>query len=113
MSAEGLLEPGRIWDAIVKADLDKRAISHSWSQEGCFPSEALFIPAPPQKDPTTQLPKDVDEDDGVLVSIVLDSIHNKSFLLVLDSKTFTEVAKADLPQVVPLSFAHGSFRGRL
>lgn len=50
------------------------------------------------------------EDDGVLLSVVLDAARGKSFLLVLDAATLTVLAKAYLDTIVPLSFGHGSYR---
>ncbi len=69
-----------------------------WSQVGCTPSEPIFVP---RSDGT-------EEDDGVVLSVVLDGNVNKSFLLVLDAKTMTELARADAPTVVTYGF-HGAF----
>ena len=48
------------------------------------------------------------EDDGVLLSVVLDGAHGTSFLLALDAATLDEVARADVPHHIPFSF-HGQF----
>jgi carotenoid cleavage dioxygenase-like enzyme len=48
------------------------------------------------------------EDDGVVLSVVLDAGRGVSFLLVLDAGTFTEVARAELPHPVLLGY-HGQF----
>jgi carotenoid cleavage dioxygenase-like enzyme len=69
-----------------------------WRRDGCYPGEPVFIPAP---DSTA-------EDEGVVLSAVLDSATLTSFLLVLDASSFTEIARAHVPQVVPFGF-HGSF----
>lgn len=69
-----------------------------WFVDGYYPSEPVFVPAP---DATT-------EDDGVLLSVVLDSTAEHSFLLVLDATTMTEIARAELPHALPFSF-HGQF----
>ena len=42
------------------------------------------------------------EDDGVLLSIVLDIEKDRSFLLVLDAASLTELARADSPPPHPL-----------
>lgn len=84
-------------------DLTLKTTAAVWQQAHCFPSEPLFIPTPTANS----------EDDGVLVSVVLDSERNRSFLLILDARTLQEVAKADLPAVVPLSFSHGTFKERM
>jgi carotenoid cleavage dioxygenase-like enzyme len=81
-------------------NLNNSEIVTSWSQAHCYPSEAYFIPRPARG------PDDVvDEDDGVLISIVLDAQRAASFLLVLDSNTLQPICRADLPELVPLSFA--------
>jgi hypothetical protein len=48
-------------------------------------------------------PKGAEEDDGVLLSVVLDSEASKSFLLVVDARTMQEMGRADLPHHVPFS----------
>ena len=48
------------------------------------------------------------EDDGVVVVTVFDGVQQKSYLLLLDGETFTEVSHAYLPTVVPYSF-HGNW----
>ena len=48
------------------------------------------------------------EDDGVILSVVLDSTTEKSFLLVLDAETFEEVARAEAPHPIPFGF-HGQY----
>lgn len=79
----------------------------SWHKDFCYPSEALFVPRP------SIGPEDeVGEDEGVLLSVVLNSQKATSFLLVLDAGTLEELATADLERLVPLSFAHGSCRLR-
>ena len=59
---------------IVRADVEGRS-SSSWSEEGCYPGEPVFVAAPGA----------AAEDDGVLLSVVLDSRRGGSFLLVLDA----------------------------
>ena len=46
------------------------------------------------------------EGDGVALSVVLDARRRTSFLLVLDARSFTERARAEVPQPVPFGF-HG------
>ena len=48
------------------------------------------------------------EDDGVVLSVVLDAPRGTSFLLVLAAATFTEVARAELPHPVLFGY-HGQF----
>ncbi|KAF9880324.1 putative lignostilbene- -dioxygenase protein [Colletotrichum karsti] len=49
-----------------------------------------------------------DEDDGVVLTIVINREGSHSILVALDGKTFEEVARADMPQVYGLG-PHGSF----
>ena len=84
-------------DRIVKADVVERR-STTWSEEGCFPGEPVFVAAP-----------DADgEDEGVLLSIVLDGRKGNSFLLVLDARSLDELARAEVPHHIPFGF-HGQF----
>jgi len=48
------------------------------------------------------------EDDGVLLSLVLDAAAGRSFLLVLDARDLSELARASAPHPVPFGF-HGEF----
>ncbi len=49
-----------------------------------------------------------DEDDGVLLSVVLDAERETSHLLVLDARDLTELARAEAPHHIPYGF-HGQF----
>jgi carotenoid cleavage dioxygenase-like enzyme len=82
---------------LVKIDLADG--SHQvWDEPHAWAGEPVFVPRPG----ATQ------EDDGVLLSVVLDALAGTSFLLVLDARTFTEVARAQAPHHVPFGF-HGQF----
>lgn len=50
------------------------------------------------------------EDDGVLLSVVLDARRGRSFLLVLDARSLGELARAEAPHAIPLGF-HGCYAG--
>ena len=65
-------------------------------QDNHYPSEMYFIAHPEAKS----------EDDGVLVSITYDGEKEKSYFVVIDALTFTEIDKAYLPHNIPWS-AHG------
>ncbi|KAL9539032.1 hypothetical protein MBANPS3_010512 [Mucor bainieri] len=106
-SAASSLKDGAIWDSIVKTNMDTKQIEASWHQDFCYPSEAVFVPRP------SIGPEDeVGEDEGVLISVVMNSAKSTSFLLVLDAGSLNVLATADLERLVPLSFAHGSYRLR-
>ncbi len=84
-------------DRIVRADVLERTSTH-WHEPGCWPGEPVFV-SPPEG---------TDEDDGVLLSVVLDGRSNGSFLLVLDAADLRELARAQVPHHIPFSF-HGRF----
>ncbi|CAG8743724.1 11356_t:CDS:2, partial [Acaulospora morrowiae] len=101
VSARAGEHTGEIWDALVKNDLDSKEVLAMWAEEGCYPSEPVFVARPGHEN---------DEDDGVLLSVVFDGLNIKSFFLILDAKTLNELARADLPHIVPISFGHGEFK---
>lgn len=82
---------------LVKVDTQTRT-STVWYEDSAFPSEPVFLAAPDA----------VNEDEGVILSVVLDSPRGTSYLLVLDAATFSEIARAAIPQHVPFGF-HGQF----
>lgn len=90
---------GGVWfTAIVKLDVVTGTRLAAWEMPHHFPSEPIFVP---------QLGSTA-EDCGVVLSVVLQGATQRSFLLVLDALTFTEVARAPLPHVLPFGF-HGHF----
>ncbi|OBZ87002.1 Beta,beta-carotene 9',10'-oxygenase [Choanephora cucurbitarum] len=97
---------GKLWDSIVKLDINDRKVVASWHQEHCYPSEAQFIPKSGDK-------SNQEEDAGALVSIVMDSARATSFLLVLDAKDLQVLAKVELNKLIPLSFGRGCYKPRM
>jgi beta,beta-carotene 9',10'-dioxygenase len=85
------------YDQIVKSDL-KTGETKIWREKNCFPGEPVFLPDPDGKS----------EDDGVNLSVVLDEENGNSFLLILDSVSFTEIARAVIPQPILFGY-HGNF----
>ncbi|KAN0119154.1 Carotenoid oxygenase [Hyaloscypha variabilis] len=65
--------------------------------ESC-PCEPVFVARPGS----------IEEDDGVVLTIVIDKKGTKSILVALSGKDLKEVARADMPQVYALG-PHGSF----
>jgi carotenoid cleavage dioxygenase-like enzyme len=82
---------------LVKVDIIHKA-SKIWSEKNCYPGEPVFVATP----------NATNEDDGVILSIILDASNNKSFLLVLDAVTFEEMARAETPHHIPFGF-HGQY----
>jgi beta,beta-carotene 9',10'-dioxygenase len=85
---------------LIKIDLKIRN-SNVWTEKGCHPGEPVFVPRPDRVR---------EEDDGVVLSVVLDSNKGNSFLLVLDAKSFEEIARAEVPHHIPFGF-HGQYYG--
>jgi carotenoid cleavage dioxygenase-like enzyme len=70
----------------------------AWHQPNCYPGEPVFVSAPNAKS----------EDDGLILSVVLDTQAEKSFLLILDASSFTEICRAIVPHAIPFGF-HGQY----
>lgn len=89
-------------DRIVKHDHETHE-TISWNEPFCFPGEPIFV-TEPSTDATG-------EDDGVLLSVVLENrpdAEPRSFLLVLDAVDLQEIGRAITPHVVPFGF-HGRY----
>ncbi|MFW5929792.1 MAG: carotenoid oxygenase family protein, partial [Halobacteriota archaeon] len=84
-------------DALLKVDVESGEAVY-WSESGCYPGEPVFV----------ERPGSSAEDDGVVLSVVLDSRERRSFLLVLDAESMDEVGRALAPHVVPHGF-HGEY----
>jgi beta,beta-carotene 9',10'-dioxygenase len=84
-------------ERIVKVDTADGA-SLTWAAPDCYPGEPVFVARPEAEE----------EDDGVLLSIVLNVTAESSFLLVLDARDLRELARAQAPHHIPFSF-HGQF----
>lgn len=82
---------------IVKFTISKRTAQY-WFREYHFPGEPVFVMAPG----ATQ------EDEGVILSLVLNTKENVSYLLILDAISFTELAKAKIPYPIPFG-SHGQY----
>jgi carotenoid cleavage dioxygenase-like enzyme len=92
-----------------------------WEEDGCYPGEPVFVASPgAAADGGSAGAADADgtgdggdaevrdEDDGVVLSVVLDAEEETSFLLCLDAASYEERARAAVPQAVPFGF-HGQF----
>jgi beta,beta-carotene 9',10'-dioxygenase len=84
-------------ERIVKVDTHNTT-TRIWSEQGCYPGEPVLVTRPQAEN----------EDDGVLLSVVLEEASAKSFLVVLDARDLRELARASVPHHVPFGF-HGQF----
>lgn len=90
-----------LMDGIVKYDTQTHT-ANIWEKHAHTPGECIFVPSPKPG---------AAEDDGVLLSVVLDGYAKKSYLLVLNARDLTEVARAELETIVGLGF-HGKHVAR-
>ncbi|MBX3718978.1 MAG: carotenoid oxygenase family protein [Parachlamydiales bacterium] len=81
--------------ALYQIDVNAKT-AKSWSEAGCFPGEPIFVARPGA----------TKENDGVVLSVVLDFARNSSFLLVIDANGFNEIARAKVPNPIPVGL-HG------
>jgi carotenoid cleavage dioxygenase-like enzyme len=86
-----------VLDRLVKVDVEARTTT-LWQAPEAYPGEPVFVGAP----------NAVAEDEGVVLSVVLDGAAERSYLLVLDAQTFTEQARVVLPNIIPFHF-HGQY----
>ncbi|MGH2831190.1 MAG: carotenoid oxygenase family protein, partial [Solirubrobacteraceae bacterium] len=84
-------------ERILKVDTHDGA-TRLWSELGCYAGEPVFVARPGAER----------EDDGVLLSVVLDARASSSFLLVLDAADLSELARVLAPHHIPFGF-HGQF----
>lgn len=84
--------------AIVKKDVCEKGRDLAYINTDLHMSEPVFVPRPNSKE----------EDDGVLLTPVLDVNARKSYLYILDAKTMNITNRAELPTIIPYNF-HGSF----
>ncbi len=97
----GVGQRGHGWDQLLKVDV-REGDTRVWREDGCYPGEPVFVAAPGAET----------EDDGAILSVVLDAARECSFLLVLDAGDLTELARAEAPHDIPYGF-HGDFAGKI
>ncbi|KAG5920807.1 hypothetical protein E4U42_006066 [Claviceps africana] len=88
---------GLFMDCLVKTDLKTREALIWNGPVGHTPGEPMFIPRPGA----------TREDDGVIMTLVLDGSGQKSYLLCLDAKTLEELGRAEADFPIALAL-HGS-----
>jgi torulene dioxygenase len=95
-----------ISDRLIKLDMDDPRIASEdladgaavWGEAYCIPGEPIFVPDP----------NGTEEDDGVVLSVVLDGKMGKSMLIVLNAKNMEEFGRAVMNHPFPFGF-HGAF----
>ncbi|EFJ10893.1 hypothetical protein SELMODRAFT_127411 [Selaginella moellendorffii] len=94
--ANGAHRPCHFPNSLVKIDI-KGQSAKEWYEHGSIPTEPMFVPRPGA----------TEEDDGVAISIVNDD-KGDGYVLLLDGKSFEEVARAPLPYGLPYGI-HGAW----
>jgi beta-carotene 15,15'-monooxygenase len=96
--AQGTEQPVTDWpESVVKVDVETGEATAFTEPDTHF-GEPIFVPAPAADREA--------EDDGVVLTVALDVAQETSWLLVLDGRSFTERARAELPHAIPFDF-HG------
>lgn len=85
------------YNQLLKVDVETGQ-TWTWSEEDCYPGEPIFVGAPDR----------AAQDDGVILSVVLDSAKGNSFLLVLDARSFSEMGRAEIPHNILFGY-HGAY----
>jgi carotenoid cleavage dioxygenase-like enzyme len=88
--------PQSFYNQLVKLDIGS-GTTKAWYHEGYYPGEGVFIGKPGRET----------EDEGVIVSVVLDEDKGNSFLLVLDASDLSELARAEVPHPILFGY-HGA-----
>jgi beta,beta-carotene 9',10'-dioxygenase len=91
--------PQSFYNQLVKLDIESGA-SRIWYHPGYYPGEGVFIGKPGR----------TAEDEGVVVSVVLDEEKGTSFLLVLNASDFSELARVEVPHPILFGY-HGNYLG--
>ncbi|XP_028288894.1 beta,beta-carotene 15,15'-dioxygenase [Parambassis ranga] len=79
-----IVEESAVSKQVAKFDTETKKMLY-WGEEKCWPLEPVFVPRP----------KGESEDDGLLLISVINSNPGQSgFILILDGRTFKEVARA-------------------
>ncbi len=93
-------QPPDFDNRLIKVDT-RNASYKWWSAEASYPGEPVFVARPGA----------TVEDDGLLLSVVLDGAAGHSWLVALDAASFEETGRAKMPHIVPFGF-HGQFYNR-
>eukprot|EP00008_Paramoeba_atlantica_P015107 CAMPEP_0201492540 /NCGR_PEP_ID=MMETSP0151_2-20130828/33565_1 /ASSEMBLY_ACC=CAM_ASM_000257 /TAXON_ID=200890 /ORGANISM="Paramoeba atlantica, Strain 621/1 / CCAP 1560/9" /LENGTH=502 /DNA_ID=CAMNT_0047879405 /DNA_START=396 /DNA_END=1904 /DNA_ORIENTATION=- len=88
------------FDSIVKLNVKTGEVVRWSGQDVYFPGEPIFLPSP----------SSTEEDEGVVLTIVLDTVHKNSFLLCLNAVDLTEIGRASCFDHISFGF-HGNFYG--
>jgi torulene dioxygenase len=88
------------FDGIAKTDTETEQMIYWDNEIGHTPGEPVFVANPEGKS----------EDDGVLLSVVLNGVTGTSYLLCLDARDLKELGRAEVGVAVGFGF-HGAYVG--
>jgi carotenoid cleavage dioxygenase-like enzyme len=88
--------PDEFASQLVKVDIGNG--SKIWHEDNTYPGEPVFVPRP----------KSTEEDDGVVLSVLLDAKKGNSFLLILNARSFEELGRVEVPHHIPIGL-HGQY----
>ena len=100
-----------MFHGLNKLDMETREVKFWNCPHGHMPGEPIFV-ARPREDVETgssaaeSRKGEMEEDDGVLLSVVLDGNNKVSYLLCVDARTMRELGRAVCDFPIPLGF-HG------
>jgi carotenoid cleavage dioxygenase-like enzyme len=94
-------KPQSFYNQLVKLDLNENK-AKTWFADACYPGEGVFLAEPGKSG----------EDEGVLLSVVLDEKKGNSFLLVLDASSMKEIGRAEVPHPILFGYHGEHFRSR-
>ncbi len=89
--------PKGFYNQIVKIDV-QLGKAWTWTYPGHYPGEPVFVGRPGR----------LRDDDGVILSVVLDSQRGTSYLLVLDAGSLGEIGRAEVPHPILFGY-HGEY----
>lgn len=84
-------------DAIAKTDVTTREATIWAGPHGHLPGEPIFVARPDGSE----------EDDGVVLSVVVDCLSETAYLLCLDARTMEELGRAEMEFAIGMGF-HGT-----
>lgn len=89
-----MTDPYKSTSFISKVDKETNTEKRAVDDSHLIPSECIFVPRPENAggDPN-------DEEDGVAMTVVVDTANETSHLLILDGKSFDPIAKVETPIV--------------
>jgi carotenoid cleavage dioxygenase-like enzyme len=85
------------YNQIVKIDIHTGK-DIFWHEPDCYPGEPIFVGNPGR----------TKEDDGIVLSVVLNAQHGSSYMVILDASTLSEIARAEIPHPVLFGY-HGAY----